>query len=166
MKRLLAPRGLAAALAILASQGLTLAAFARAGRADGMAAAGGSAVLWMGVLAMALPAAAACLTVSLALAVLSVLSGGPGGLAVGAAGASLAAWDLTRLSSGGAPAADAAGERRLVRSRLLALAGGILPGLVLAGLLGGVRMALPFPVMLGLAVAALLALDRAARRWG
>jgi hypothetical protein len=159
-------RGLAAALAVVASQALTLAAFALAGRAAGMAAAGAFALLWLGVLARGVFAAGACLFASVALAVLAVLAGGPGWLGIAACSASVAAWDLTRFTTGGAPAQDGAGERGLVRSRLVALAAGLLPGLVLAALLGQVQLSLPFPVMLGLGLVALLALDRAARRWG
>ena len=159
-------RHLAAAVAVVASQALTLAAFALAGRPGGMAGAGAWALLWLTVLARAFPAAGACLFGSVALAALSVLAGGPGWLGVAAVAASVVAWDLTRLTSDGVPAGDRAGERRLVRSRLLALAAGLLPGLVLAVLLGHVELTVPFPVMLGLGLVALLALDRAARRWG
>jgi len=159
-------RSLAAALAILASQALTAAGFAVAGRALGAAAAAACALLWLAVLALALPGQAVCLATSLALAVLAVAAGGPGLLAVASAAAGVAAWDLARFATAGAPAADRAGERRLLRSRLLALAAGLLPGLALAAALGPVRLALPFPVMLGAAVLLLFALDRAARRWG
>jgi hypothetical protein len=158
-------RGPAAAAAVVASQALTLAAFALAGRPWGVAAAGACAVLWLCVLARAIPAAGACLFAAVALAALSILAGAPGWLGVAASSASVVAWDLTRFASGGAPAEDRAGERRLVGSRLGALAAGLLPGLVLAALLGQLRLTLPFPVMLGLGLLALLALDRAARRW-
>jgi hypothetical protein len=159
-------RGFAAAAAVVASQALTLAAFTLAGRPWGMTAAGACAVLWLGALARAVPAAGACLFASVALAALSILAGGPGWLGVAASCASVVAWDLTRFASGGAPAVDRAGEQRLVRSRLGALAAGLLPGLVLAALFGQLRLTVPFPVMLGVGILALLALDRAARRWG
>ncbi len=165
MRRLLALRGLAAATAVIASQALTAAAFALAGNAWGLAGAGACTLLWLVVLGRAVPMAGACLFASVALAALSVLAGAPGWLGVAASTAAVVAWDLTRLATGGAPAEDADGDRRLVRSRLGALATGLLPGLALAALLGQVRLALPFPVMLGLGVVALLALDRAARRW-
>lgn len=157
-------RTVVAGLAVLGSQGLLAAGFGAAGRLDGTIGAAACALGWLAVLVWSVPAAGACLTASLALGVLSALAGAPGWLPAAAAGASLAAWDLTRLAAG-ARGADEAGERRIVTGRLGALAAGILPGLALAGLLGWIRLALPFAVMLALAIAALVALDRAARRW-
>lgn len=166
MKRRLTIRVAAAALAVVASQAMLLAAFATVRRGDGMAAAAVCAVGWGAVLALAAPGVSLCLTASLALAILAVLAGAPGWLTTTAAAASLAAWDLTHLATGGARGVDQAAERRLVTSRLRALAAGILPGLALAALLGQARLAVPFPVMVGAAIVALLALDRAARRTG
>jgi hypothetical protein len=159
-------RTLAAAAAVAGSQGLLLAGFAAAGRVDGVAAAAACGIVWLAVLALALPGAVACLTLSLALGVLAALAGAPGGLTTTAAGASIAAWDLTRLAAGGARGIDAPTERRLLRSRLRALAAGILPGVVLAGLLRPVRIDMPFVVLASLALLALLTLDQVARRSG
>ncbi len=164
MRRPPARRAIAAALAILASQGLIAAGFGAAGRLDGTIGAAACALGWLAVLAWSLPAAAACLTASLGLGVLAALAGAPGWLPATAAGASVAAWDLTVLAAE-ARGADDGGERRIVTARLAALAAGILPGLALAGLLGRVRLALPFAAMLALAIGALVALHRAARRW-
>ncbi len=166
MKRPFTARTLVAALAVAASQALLAAAFAWARCGAGVAAAGLCALGWLVVLALAVPFAAACLAASLALAVLAVLAGAPGWLTTAAAAASLAAWDLTGVAGARARGVDGAAERRILASHLRALAAGILPGLALAGVLGEARIALPFPVLVAVAVGARVALDRAARRAG
>lgn len=158
-------RTLAAALAICGSQGLLLAGFAIAGRVDGMVAALVCALGWVLVLALAASEATLCLVASLGLGVLGALAGAPGWITTTAAGASLAAWDLTLLGARGAAPADEPGERRLLRSHLRALAAGILPGLALAILLGRAQVAIPFAAMVVLVGVALLSLHGVARRW-
>jgi hypothetical protein len=159
------PRAVAA-FAILCSQALLLAAFAVAGRPLGMAAAGLCAAAWLLVLARSAPGAAPCLGAALGLAILALLAGAPGWLPSLGAGAALASWDLTTFCTQRERAPDASGERALLASRLRGLAVGILPGLALAGVLGHVRLDLPFAVVAALAAAAVLLLDRASRRWG
>jgi hypothetical protein len=139
--------------------------FAIAGRAVGVVAAGACGIAWLAVLALALPGAGACLVLSLTLGVLAAVAGAPGWLPATAAGASVVAWDLTHFAAGAARGVDARAERRLVRIRLRTLAAGVLPGLGVAALLGPVRIDMPFVVLVGLALLALLAVDRVARRW-
>ena len=156
----------AAAVAILSSQALLLAAFAAAGRPPGMGAAGACAAAWLLVLWRRAPGATACLAAALGLSVLALLAGAPAWLPAAGCGAALVAWDLTGFCSGGERCPDEEGERALLGSRLRALALGILPGLALALALGILHLRLPFAAVLLAAAGALLALDRAARRWG
>lgn len=154
----------AAAVAVTASQGLLVAGFAAAGRPAGAAAALACALGWLLVLAFRWPGASLCLTASLALGVVAALAGAPGWLPATAAAASLVAWDLVLLRV--ERARPGPGERRLLANRLGALAAGVAPGLLLAAVLGRVRVELPFTAVAAAAAIALLALDRAARRWG
>jgi len=166
VRRLFTLRPIAAALAILASQALLAAAFAMVRRGEGLAAAAACALGWLTVLVVAAPAASLCLTASLALAVLAVLAGAPGWLSTAATAASLVAWDLTHLATEPARGVDDAAERRMMGSHLRALGAGILPGVALAGVLGQARLTVPFPVMVGVVILALVALHRAGRQAG
>jgi hypothetical protein len=157
-----------AAAAILVALAPLVAAFAAEGRPLGVAAAGACAAAWLAVWARRSSGATACLVAAEALAALAIVTGSGGAPAwlpsLGGAGA-LAAWDLTGLGARGGPPAHRGGERALLRSRLLALSLGILPGLAAALALGGVRLHAPFAVVLAAGALALLLLDRAARRW-
>jgi hypothetical protein len=166
VKSRIAPSTFAAVLAVIGSQGLLLAAFAGAGRLAGMAAAAGCALVWLVLVALAMPGISACFCASLALGVLAAMAGAPALLATAAAGASLAAWDLSLLAAGRGRRADEPEERPFLASRLRALAIGIFPGVALAALLGRARLDIPFLGMLAIPILVLIALDRAARRWG
>jgi hypothetical protein len=154
---------LPAAAAVAASQAVVAAAYAAAHRPLGAAAAVACAVAWLLLTARARRAVFAMLFVALGLAAGAALAGAPSWLCAAAAGACVAAWDLSLLAADAPRAADPDQERRVMRAHLGALAAGLAPGIVLAGLLGGARITLPFGAVLALGVAALAALDRASR---
>lgn len=155
---------LVAAAAVSGSQALVAAAYAAAGRPQGIGAAAACAAAWLLLTRLAHRAVFAMLFVGLGLTAGAALAGAPAWLCAAAAGGCVAAWDLSLVAGAAPPEADPAQERRVLRAHLGALAAGLSPGLLLAGLLGDVRIALPFGAVLALGLIAVAALDQAGRR--
>lgn len=160
-------RKLLALAALLAAHATLAAAFLLVGSPIGAALAVLCAASWGAVLAFRWPGGpTGCLVLALLLTVIAAAAGAPSSLGALASALVLAAWDLTLLERDLAGTCRPLGVRRLERAHLLALAGGLAPGVALALFLGRAQLRMPFPAVLALGVLALLGLKRAVPRGG